>query len=483
MTRQQLIMLAVLVCSAPRAHAQVKNAPSGRCQFVLDRTPTTHLDARKLPSGKYNNFVGGGVIARCPAQNLVLRSDSLENYGDEDRFYFIGHVDYREPRLKLKSDYLTYFQRDERILATQSVFATLPSGSTLRGPQVEFFRAVAGVRPRQSATAIGRPTINLIERDSLGRPQPPVTITGNTVYLLGDSIVSAVGQVVVVRPELTAVGDSLYADAGAGLLRMMRQPRITGTRGRPFTLVGETIDLNTKEKRLNRVLAKNAAQAHSEELDLKSDTIDMRVADNLLQQAVVWGKSRAHASSPTQSIVADSINVIMPAQHVRELHALRGAVAEAMPDTTKYKTKEKDRLTGDTIVAYFDSVPPKDTTTRPQVRLTVASGHATSLQHIAPQDTSLCVPAISYVTGRMITAHFDSAQVTTVEITDKEGATGVLLQPDSTAEGARCHAATVAGAAAADSSSKPPAGRPMPTRPPSNPPRAAIPPATVPKRP
>jgi hypothetical protein len=441
------------------------------------------LNSYKLPSGQRNNFLGGNVVARCPAQGLVLRSDSLEAYGDDGRIIFIGHVDYREPRLKLRSEYLTYFQRDERLLATQNVVATLPSGTTLTGPQVEFFRAVAGIRPQQSATAIGRPTINLVEKDSLGRPQPPVKITANTIYLQGDSIVSAVGQVVVVRPELTAVGDSLYADGGSGLLRMMRQPRITGTKGRPFTLVGETIDLTTKERKLNRVVAKNAAQAHSEDLDLASDTIDLRVADNLLQQAIVWGKSRAHATSPTQSIVADSINVIMPAQHVRELHALRGAVAEAMPDTTKFRTKDKDRLTGDTIVAYFDSVPPKDTTTKPQIRLTVATGHATSLQHLAPQDTSLCVPAISYVTGRVITAHFDSAQVTTVEITDKEGATGVLAQPDSTAEGARCHAPHIGGAAS-DSSSKAPAqGRPLPGRPPSTPPRAATPPATVPKRP
>ena len=472
------IATGVLLLVAHSAIAQNAPAPSGRCRMTY--TAEHGLQYNKLPSGQFNVFTGGNVVARCPAQGLVMRSDSLESYGDEGRIVFIGHVDYREPRLKLKSDFLTYFQRDERILATQNVVATLPSGSTLTGPQVEFFRAAAGIRPQQSATAIGRPTINLVEKDSLGRPQPPVKITANTIYLQGDSIVSAVGQVVVVRPELTAVGDSLYADGGSGLLRMMRQPRITGTKGRPFTLVGETIDLKTKERKLNRVVAKNAAQAHSEELDLKSDTIDLRVSNDLLEQAMVWGKSRAHATSPTQSIVADSINVIMPAQHVRELHALRGAVAEAMPDTTKYKTKEMDRLTGDTIVAYFDSVPPRDTTTKPQIRLSVATGHATSLQHLAPQDTSLCVPAISYVTGQVITAHFDSGQVKTVDI--KEKATGVLLQPDSTAEGAHCHGARIAGAAA-DSSSRPPSGRPMPNRAPATPPRAAIPPATVPKRP
>lgn len=470
----------VMVLLAPVLGAQGTNAPSGRCVFHFDNLPSTRVTGTKLPSGQYNSFIGGGVVARCPSQRLVLRSDSLESYGDEGRLYFVGHVDYVEPRLTLKSSYLTYFQREERLLATQNVVATLPSGSTLIGPQVEFFRAVPGVRPQQSATAIGRPTINLVERDSAGRPQPPVKITANTVYLVSDSIVSAVGQVVVVRPELTAVGDSLYADGGIGLLRMMRQPRITGTKGRPFTLVGETIDLHTRERKLERVLAKHDAQAHSDDLDLKSDTIDLRVSNDLLQQAIVWGASRAHATSPSQSIVADSINVIMPAQHVRELHALRGAIAEAMSDTTKYKTKEKDRLTGDTIVAWFDSVPPKDTTTKPRIRLSIATGHATSLQHLAPQDTSLCVPAISYVTGRVITAHFDSAKVTTVEINDKEGATGVLLQPDSTAEGARCHPPAVA---AADSSAKPPAGRPLPSRPPSTPPRAAAPPAVLPKRP
>jgi hypothetical protein len=480
MTRAQLVLGVCVLALVPAARAQNAGAPTGRCQMTFKSDHGLRRDA--LPSGAFNAFTGGNVVARCPAQNLVLRSDSLEYYGDEGRILFIGHVDYREPRLKLKSDFLTYFQRDEHILATQNVVATLPSGTTLSGPQVELFRAVAGIRPQQSATAIGRPTINLVEKDSLGRPQPPVKITANTVYLKGDSIVSAVGQVVVVRPELTAVGDSLYADGGSGLLRLMRQPRITGTKGRPFTLVGETIDLHTSNRKLARVLAKNDAQAHSEDLDLKSDTIDLRVANDLLQQAFVWGRSRAHATSPTQTMVADSIHVIMPAQHVRELHALRNAVAEAVPDTTKFHTTEKDRLTADTIVAYFDSVPPKDTTTKPKIRLLVATGNATSLQHLAPKDTSLCVPAISYVKGREIIVHFDSAQVSTVKVNDKEGAPGVYVEPDSTAEGARCHTPAVARTAA-DSSSRAPTGRPMPTTPPSNPPRATVPPAVVPKRP
>jgi hypothetical protein len=381
---------------------------------------------------------------------------------------FIGHVDYSEPRLKLNSDQLTYYQRDERVLATQNVVARLPTGSTLRGPQVEFFRAIPRVRPQQSATATGRPTISLVERDTLGKAQPPVNITGNVAYLKGDSIVSAVGQVVVVRPELTATGDSLYADATQGLARIMRQPKITGTKGRPFTLVGETIDLLTRRRKLERVLAKNAAVAHSEDLELKSDSIDLRVADDQLQRAIAWGRSRAHATSPTQSILSDSIDVLMPGQRVRELHAVRGASAEGAPDTTKFRTKENDRLTGDTIVAHFDTAATRDTSSKPRIRELIALGHATSLQHLPPRDTTLRIPAINYVRGRIITVAFDSAKVKTVNVVDRDLAGGVYIEP--AADTTRRRATTPTGSAPAPAGGQPAATRPAATAP-ANPPR------------
>jgi lipopolysaccharide export system protein LptA len=219
------------------ALARGQGEPSGKCAFDVKAERQGRL--MKLPSGQMNGFTGGNVVATCRSQGLVLRSDSLESYGDEGRIVFIGHVDYNERRLKLKADQATYFQRDERLLATQNVVATLPTGSTIRGPQLEFLRAVPRIRPHQSATAIGRPTIDLVQKDAQGGLQPPVKVTGNTVWLQGDSIVSAQGNVVVVRPQLTATGDSLYGDAGSGLLRLMRSPKIVGTKGRPFTLVGD----------------------------------------------------------------------------------------------------------------------------------------------------------------------------------------------------------------------------------------------------
>jgi hypothetical protein len=465
------LVLALLALLPAGLWAQAAPAPTGRCklQFTAERA----LNSFKLPSGQYNIFTGGNVVARCPAQGLVLRSDSLESYGDEGRIVFIGHADYSEPRLKLKADNLTYFQREERLLALQNVDAKLPTGSTLRGPQVDFLRAVPKVRAQQSATAIGRPTVTLVERDSQGRAQPPVRVTGNNVYMQGDSIVSAVGEVVVVRPELTATGDSLYVNGGTGLLRIMRRPKITGTKGRPFTLEGETIDLLSRRRKLERVLAKNSAVANSEDLNLRSDTIDLRVTDDLLQRAIAWGGGRARATSVSQSILADSIDVSMPAQRVREMHALRGASAEGAPDTTKFRTTEKDRLTGDTIIAHFDTVPAKDTARRPRIRELEAIGHATSLQHLPPRDTSLHIPAVNYVRGRLITVTFDSAKVSTVVVKDQDQAGGIYIEPnpDSTKTPRPTPPTT------------PPAA-PPPGTPPATPPSGAVlAPAPTPKRP
>jgi hypothetical protein len=198
--------------------------------------------------------------------------------------------------------------------------------------------------------------------------------------------------------------------------------------------VGETIDLLSRRRKLDRVLAKNTAEATSEDLTLKSDSIDLHVTDDLLQRASAWGKSRARANSPQQNIVADSIDVIMPGQRVREMHAIRKAVAEATPDTTKFRTTELDRFMGDTILAYFDSIPAKDTVSKPRIRTLIAIGHASSYQHLPPQDTTLRKPAINYVCGQRIIVTFDSAKVKDVKVEASDPPCGGMMAepvPDS----------------------------------------------------
>jgi hypothetical protein len=397
-----------------------------------------------------NTFTGGGVLVRCPAKRITLRADSLESYGAERRIFLVGNVDYNEPRLKLTSDQLTYFVPDERVLAVGRVNATLPSGSRLVGPQAEYRRAAPRIRTVSEMTAIGRPSVTLVEgpnarRDSTAarrdtatvrRDTTPTVVTANTLFVRGDSLIYGSGQVDIRRPDLTATSDSVFLDSGREFMRLLRSPRIESKRDRPYRLSGQVIDVHSRNRQLERVVAKGSGSAVSEDMTLTADTIELRVAADLLQHAVAWGRTGARAVSPTQTITADSITAVMPSQRVRTVTASRRAYAEAQPDTARVRTTEKDWLRGDTIVARFDTTAaaPKDTARQPEIKQLVARGNAQSLYHMAPSDSAARAPAINYVTGEVITVAFDSQRVARVTVAGQR--TGVYLEPSDTASAA-----------------------------------------------
>lgn len=395
-----------------------------RCSFE-----TTGQLNIKLPSGNYNTFLGGNVVLRCPAKSVTITADSLESYGDEGRTFLLGHVHYNEPRLALTSDFLTYYQRDERVIANGNVDARLPSGSTLKGPIAEYLRVIPNTRPRSKLTATGRPTISLVQKDSAGKPTEPTIVVANQVAMDGDSLVYAGGAVTVTRTDVIARGDSMALDSGREITVMMRSPSIEGRRERPFTLVGERIELTSRNRKLERVIAKGKGKAVSEDMTLSSDTIDLRVADDLLQRAIAWGPGpvRARAKSPTQEIVSDSIDVTMPNQKIREMHAVRDAAAEGKPDSVRFKADTTDWMRGDTIVARFDTVPAKDTSKATKIRELVALGDAKSFYHLAPSDSAERRAAFNYVVGREIIVSFQDQKVSKVTVIDQ--AAGVYGEP------------------------------------------------------
>jgi hypothetical protein len=153
-----------------------------------------------------------------------------------------------------------------------------------------------------------------------------------------------------------------------------------------------------------------------------------------------------------------------------------------MPDTTKFHTTEKDRLTGDTIVAWFDTIPARDTSSKPRIRVLVSTGHATSLPHLPPRDTSACVrlPAINYVRGRVITVTFDSAKVKNVVVSDSL-AGGMYLEPNADSTCARIAKQPPAGAPPTVGATRPTSSTTPPGQPPATPPTRtpAVPAAAV----
>lgn len=419
MTRRVLVVLCVAVPVV--AGAQDRE----RCNFP--NTPQTRTENIRLPSGQSNTFLGGGVRGYCPNKEITLHADSLESYGDEGRIYLVGNVRYDEPRLSLTSDFLTYFQRDERIVANGNVNAKLPNGSTLRGPTAEYHRVIPDVRPVPRLYSSGRPTITIAQRDSAGQPAPPTTVNANTVTMVGDSLVYAGGQVLVTREDVIAHGDSMHLDNEREITVLLRTPSIEGRRDRPYVLAGERIELLGRSRKLHRVLAKGNARAVSEDMTLASDTIELRVAADLLQEAIAWGPSRARGSSTTQRIVADSIDVLMPNQRIREMHAVRMAQAEGRPDTTRFRADTSDWMRGDTIVARFDSAATTDSSRAARLRELVALGNARSYYHLAPADSTVRLPAINYVIGREIVVAFQGQRVAKVTVFDR--AAGVYLEP------------------------------------------------------
>lgn len=420
-------LLAVLCLMLFSSAASAQNVPR-RCDLEFPNRTGTRAWFREDATGTRNSFWGGGIVAHCTGQGNTLTADSAEYYGAQGLLHLIGNVHYTEPRLRVDSRTMTYYQNDDHLHAEGDVVAVMPNGSTLRGPSADYYRSTPQ-RPRTRMFAPGRPRVTLVQRDTTGRGRPPDTahVVANRITMEGDSLVYAAGRVEITRPDLLATGDSAFLDSGTDFARLMREPLVKGIGKRAFTLTGGVIDVYSKNRQLERVVATPNGHALSQDLELVADTIDLRLQNNELQRAIAWGAGRrARAVSPEREIVADSIDAIMPGQRVREVRALRNAYAESNPDSGVVSDK-RDWLRGDTIIARFDTAVATDTAGRARIREIVAAGNARSFYQMKNSSRTQTQPSVNYVRGRIIDIDFEEGKVSTVTVTER--ATGVLIEP------------------------------------------------------
>jgi hypothetical protein len=469
MTFVRRSILGVLATFAPAFAATLGAQSNAATECSFESSGAFHLDS--IPGVGQVAYAGGGVRIVCPARKITITGDSAERVADHHQV--IGHAVYDEPRLHVTSDFLTYFQADERVVAVANVHARLPNGSTLDGPQAEFRRAVPRVRPRQQVSAIARPTITIVEKDSSGKTLDPTTVVANTVFMDGDSLIYGGGQVVITRTDISSTSDSVFIDQPNETMHFMRNPVLHGKRDRPFTLTGDLIDGFWHDRKLTRILSRANAKAVSDSMTLTADTLDLRVRNDQLDHAYAWGKSKqARVVSPQQNMVADSLDVSMPGQRVQLVRALNHAFAQGKPDTTRFiivAPDTTDWIRGDTIVAQFDTLAPPDTNRNPQIRLITATGHASSFYHMAPNDTAERRPTLNYVTARVIEIAF-GAEKKVSTVTTVDSLSGVYLEPAPDTTRRRAGAAGPATAA-------PRSIVPLPTKP-TTPPPTTPPPAT-----
>lgn len=408
------------------AAAEAQDIPRS-CDLEFPTGTNTVANIRTDASGQQVTFLGRGILARCIGQGNRLTADSAEYYQSQGRLFLVGNVHYTEPRANVTSRTMTYFQSDDHLHAEGDVVAVMSNGSTLRGPSADYYRSTP-VRPMARMFAPGRPTVTLVQRDTTGRGKPPDTahVVANQITMEGDSLVYASGRVQITRPDLLATGDSAFMDSGHDFARLMREPLVRGIGSRTFTLTGGVIDVYSKNRQLERVVATPNGHALSQDLELVADTVDLRILNNQLQRVMAWGKTRSRALSPEREIIADSIDAIMPGQRVREVRALRSAYAESNPDSGVVTT-QRDWMRGDTIIARFDSLVGTDTASRPRVRQIVAEGNARSFYQMKSSKGPPTQPSVNYVRGRIIDILFEDRKVSTVTVTDQ--ATGVMIEP------------------------------------------------------
>ena len=405
------------------------------CDLDFVNKPGNPANIITGPDGKRITYLGGGIIAHCIGQGNTLTADSAEYYESEGRLYLVGHVHYTEPRATVTSNTMTYYQNDDHLHAEGDVVAIQSNGSTLRGPTADYYRSTAQ-RPLTRMFAPSRPTVTLVQKDTSGRGKPADTarVIANTITMLGDSLVYASGRVEITRPDLLATGDSAFMDSGTDFARLMREPSVQGKGTRTFTLTGGVIDVYSRNRQVERVVATPKGHALSKDLELVADSIDLRMQNNQLQRAYAWGPTRAHALSPDREIIADSIDAILPGQRVKEVRALRKAYAESNPDSGVVST-QRDWMRGDTIVAHFDSLVGTDTSSKARIREIVALGNASSFYQMKNSKGPATEPTVNYVKGRIIDILFETGKVATVTVTDQ--ATGVLIEPAAASTAAK----------------------------------------------
>jgi hypothetical protein len=183
------------------------------------------------------------------------------------------------------------------------------------------------------------------------------------------------------------------------------------------------------QRDVRAVKALGKGKATGSDWTLTADTIDLRIADRLLQQTFAWGDSmRPHAISTLYTIQSDSLAIDSPGEILTESRAFGTAFSTAKRDSIT-PANETDWITGDSLTIRF--VQEQDSAThqpRSRLRELISLGSARTLTHHPdPKDTTHVGPAINYSRGHRITVAMLRDRIERVIVAGK--ADGVHLQP------------------------------------------------------
>ena len=392
-------------------------------------------------AGKITN-AGGGVLAHCVGTTTTISADSAAHYAALGRLDLIGNVRIRDTAFALDARSARYYMREERLEAHNNVIAVNRiTGSVLRGPNLNYWRVVPGVRDTVEMYATQRPTVEYRTPEAGAATTEPYIIVSDRLRLKGNDRVWAGGKVTVDRSDFAARSDSMQMDQSRGfgvLIGGTPGGEGPGGPGRPgpaaknYTLVGTRIELALAQRDIRAIKAMGKGQATGSDWILTADTIDLRIENKLLQQTFAWGDSlRPHAISTLYTIQSDSLAIDSPGEVLTESRAFGDAFSTAKRDSTT-TANQTDWITGDSLTIRFVQEQDSATkATRSRLRELVSRGSARALTH-HPPDTRDTVqaklgPAINYSRGTRITVAMLHDRIERVTVAGK--ADGVHLEP------------------------------------------------------
>lgn len=479
----------------------------------------------------------GPLLVRC-SNGEELRADSAVLYEAINEVHLFRRVDYQDPTRSLTSDYATYNGNTGRLWATGSVvFTDKNRGSTLRGPNLEYYRAGVG-RPDAQAIATERPHLTVAPRS--GRGGDPMEIDADRITTVGEKFMTAEGRVEIDGKEMDAWAQEAYYDADEERMELRRDAR---ARGESYELTGDFIQSDLTEGSVDEVLSRGNARLVESRLRVTGPQLRLFFARDSLQRLVSGQlpgsggdstavKGRSVALARGFRMEADSLEALTPGQRIRRVVAVGTAEGQswdttrvagpdpsdpAAPDTVPTQALgEQDLIFADTITGFFkeDSVRPAATrrdsiqaavvgdsaaraapadSTEAELERMLATGNARSLYRMTPSrqeaaDTTL-KRGINYVIADTIDLSFADGEVNIATVRGLKR--GVYLDPikaDSLGgDSLRVDTGQVAAGTAADSAAAPPTVRPAagsapaPDEPAPTPPTTTTtPPATPP---
>jgi lipopolysaccharide export system protein LptA len=429
-------------------------------------------------------------IGTCDDGTILSANSGRLNNATRD-LYLSGDVFFEDVDRRLTAQEATYNGGTEYLVASGNVvFEDKLEGSTLRGPNLEYFRATE-TRPEAQMSATGRPVLTLNQRDSAAVEVPePIELVADRVTMLGEDDLSAFGSVVITRSDLHATsGEARYNSATEEL--ELRQNAIIVSR--EYELAGEVVQARLVQNSIEFLHARTNTSLMGEELQVTGDDLKIFFVDEQIDRAVAIGltdpedRLLATAASPTFRLEADSLDAAFEGERLSEVYAIGNARGESIDSTAAPvalaavpepvdpieaaavdssalppsgdelapapATLASDWIRGDTIIGYFvpqvaelanpddqprvePDLPPtdpdRDESTAVDLRRLVAIGAAQSLYRLrAEDDPSGERRTLNFLTGQRIELEMADGELAVAEVVGLQY--GMYLEPSNAA--------------------------------------------------